>query len=258
LICCNKIKSGSLILLVTVLFLFTGKVIAQDQSNNSVNNQIWIDFNSSYKISDRLEYNGTIGTKDVFPHSWYKIYTKSDISLKLPKFIFKKFDYDEKVYAGMQLNYIFYSEQPNVFELSPYQGYSIKLPNREHLILQHKLELAERFQWTLPDWSYSFGLKLSYEGIITWKLYGNVLKLAKRIDLSCSFKFWWNLIASDVYNNVARITPGMGYRINDKWQTAFLVGWDYTRDASIDSFNNNSIIYHFRVYYKILFSNNKP
>ena len=242
---------------VAFLFLLTGNNYAQDQSNNSVNNQIWIDFNPSYKISDRLEYNGTLGTKDVYPHSWYKIYTKSDISLKLPKFIFKKLSSSEKVYAGIQMYYIFYSEQPNVFELSPYQGYSLKLPNREHLILQHKLELMERFQWALPVWSYSFGLKLSYEGIITWKLYGNIWKLAKGIDLSCSFKFWWNLIASNVYNNVARIAPGIGYTINEKWKTAFLVGWDYTRDASIDSFNNNSMIYRFRLYYKIPQKNDK-
>lgn len=245
----EKIKQTSGILLLLLFFLFTGEV--KSQSTNAVTNQIWVDFNPSYNISKRFDLEGRLGTEDIFPHSWYKIYSRTDVAYSIPRFLFKHQKFSEKVYAGLELDYIFYTDQPNVFELSPYQGYSLKMPNFKRVVLQHKVELTERFQWAVNDWSYSFGIKLSYEGIFFWQFQGDVWKYAKRFDLSLSYKLWWNLISAAVNNNVARVTPGIGYTINPQWRVAFMVGYDYTENASDDTFVNNSIIYRFRIYYKI-------
>lgn len=163
----------------------------------------------------------------------------------------KKLKYEEEVYFGVDLYYVYNTDLEDVIEISPYQGYALKWPNRKSIIIKHQLELGERFQWGIEDGDYSFGLKLSYQGSLTWKFHGDVWQYGKGFYLTCAFKFWWNLISTTVFNDVARITPGIGYQINPKWKTAFLVGWNYTRNLTSEKFSTNNVIYRFRVYYKI-------
>lgn len=238
--------------LLTAIFTFTSiGLLGQDDSKKNVTNQVWLDFNPSYKISDKFDLDFKIGTKIIFPHSWYKFYSRAEVSYKIPKFIFKKLYYDEKVYAGIDFYYIYNSDQPDIIEISPYQGYKLKWPNRKRIIIQHAVKLGERFQWGVKYWDYSFGLKLSYEGKLTWKFHGDIWKYGKGFYLMASIKFWWNLISTTVFNDVSRITPGIGYKINPKWKAAFLVGWNYTRNLNSETFSTSSIIYRFRVYYTI-------
>ena len=238
-------------LVIAIMAFSLNGLLAQDNSQNNVTNQVWLDFNPSYKISERWDIKGKIGTKAIYPQSWYKIYTSVEGSYSIPKFMFKKLYYDEQVYGGLEFYYVMNDSSQNVIEFDTYQGYKLKWPNRKRIIIQHNVELTERFQWGTQDLDYSFGLKLSYEGTLTWKFQGDVWKYGKGFYMACSFKFWWNLISTTVFNDVARITPGIGYQINPKWKTAFFVGWNYTRNLSADKFSTNSIIYRFRVYYKI-------
>ena len=238
-------------LIIAIMAFPTSGLLAQDDSKNDVTNQVWVDFNPSFKISKRWGINGKIGTKAIYPQSWYKTYASVEGSYSIPKFMFKKLYYDEQVSAGLKFYYVMNDSSQNVIEFDTYQGYKLKWPNRKRIIIQHKVELTERFQWGTQDLDYSFGLKLSYEGSLTWKFQGDVWKYGKGFYLACNFKFWWNLISTTVFNDVARVMPGIGYQINEKWKTAFYVGWNYTRNLSADKFSTNSIIYRFRVYYKI-------
>jgi hypothetical protein len=119
------------------------------------------------------------------------------------------------------------------------------------LDLRHNAELGQRFQWGVKDWDYSFGLKLSYEATIVFKLKGDLWKHGRGFFLSASAKFWWNLIETTVFNDVVRITPGIGYQINPYWKTAFYIGYNYTRNLSSEEFNTDNIIYRLRLYYTI-------
>ena len=224
---------------------------AQDGNFNTVNNQFWVDFNPSYNISDRFDLSFKVGAKANYPQSWYKFYTSPEISYKIPKLIFEKLKYNERVYAGFDLYYIYFTTTPNVLEISPYQGYTLSWPNRKRIIIKHNVELGERFQWETSNWNYSFGMRVSYEASITLRFHGDILKYSKGFYLTASMKFWWDLIAAAVFNDVVRITPGIGYVINSKWKAAFLIGYNYTRNLSSDKFNTDNIIYRFRVYYSL-------
>jgi hypothetical protein len=160
----------------------------------------------------------------------------------------RKLKYDERVYAGMSMYYILNTRLEDVYEFSLYEGYTLKWPNRKYITLKHNVELGQRFQWGLVNGNYSFGLKLSYAGSLIWKFHGDVVDFGEGFYLQCTFKFWWNLIAATVFNDVARVTPGIGYQINPKWKTAFLVGWNYTRNLTSERFSTNNVIYRFRVY----------
>ena len=238
-------------LLAFIFFFISNSIIAQDNSKKNITNQVWLDFNPSYQISEKWNFIGKVGTKAIYPQSWYKIYGSGELSFNIPKFMFKKLYYAEQVYGGVEFYYIMNDANENVIEIDTYQGYKLKWPNRKRLIIQHNVALTERFQWGTQDLDYSFGLKLSYEGALTWKFHGDVWEYGNGFYLTCGFKFWWNLVSATVFNDVARVTPGIGYQISPKWKTAFYVGYNYTRNLNYDAFSTNSVIYRLRVYYTI-------
>ena len=240
-----------LLCLMVVLFLSSHSARAQESSSSIVTNQIWIDFNPSYKISESFDLYTKIGAKTIIPKVWNKFYASGEVSYHIPKFMFNKLMYREKVYVGVDLYYIYFTEEPDIIEISPYQGYTLSWPNRKRIILKHNVELGQRFQWDVKYRNYSFGLKLSYEASLIFKFHGDVWEYGKGFYLAVSAKFWWNLIATTVFNDVMRITPGIGYEINPKWKTAFYLGYNYTRNLTVEKFHTNNIIYRLRVYYNI-------
>jgi len=245
--------------LIQILFVFIVLILvaapalkAQETSEEAkVTNQLWLDFNPKWKLSERLNLLGKVGAKSIYPKSWYKLYATTEISYSVPKNIFKKLNYNERAYAGIDFYYIFYIDLPDVIEISPYQGYTLTWPNRERLDLTHNVELGERFQWDVKDWNFSFGLKLSYEIGLIFKFKGDLWEHGKGFFLSATAKFWWNLIATTVFNDVARITPGIGYQINPAWKAAFYIGYNYTRNQTTEEFRTDNIIYRLRLYYTI-------
>lgn len=238
---------------VLILFLLAviGHIYSQEPQRSEVTNQLWLDLNISAKLSERTDLYAKIGTKTMFPDVWYKMYTSVEFAWWIPKLMMKKLKYNEKVYVGLNVYHIVFTDLPNVFEISPYQGYTLTWPNRERIDIKHNLELGERFQWGVEEWNYSFGLRLSYEASLIFKLQGDLWNYAQGFYLSVSAKFWWNLISTTIFNDVLRITPGIGYKINQKWKTAFYIGYNYTRNLTIEKFYTNNIIYRFRVYYTI-------
>ena len=238
-------------ILIIILYSAGTDIKAQESSNSSVNNQVWVDFNVYYKISDSFDFRAKGGTKSVFPNVWNKAYTSAEIYYNIPNFIFQKIKHKERVYGGIDFYHAVFDEAPNVIEISPYQGYTLFLPNRKRIIIKHNVELGERFQWDVKDWNYSFGLKLSYEASLTFKFQGDLVELGKGFYLSVSAKFWWNLISTSIFNDVMRITPGIGYQINPKWKAAFYIGYNYTKNQVIDEFKTDNVIYRLRLYFNI-------
>jgi hypothetical protein len=245
------INSKILFVLIAVILFTTPAIMSQESSTSTVNNQLWLDFNPKWQISERTDLRGKVGAKSIYPRLWRKLYTTAEISYSIPKNIFKKLQYNERAYAGIDFYYVFFVDLPDVIEISPYQGYTLTWPNRERLDLRHNVELGQRFQWGVTDWDFSFGLKLSYEATFVWKFKGDLWQHGQGFFLSASAKFWWNLISTTIFNDVVRITPGLGYQINPAWKAAFYVGYNYTRNLTAEEFNTDNIIYRLRLYYTI-------
>ena len=244
--------SNKILHVFTVAILFAAPALmGQETTTSTVNNQLWLDFNPKWKLSERSDVIGKVGAKTIYPSLWNKLYTTCEISYSIPKNIFKKLQYNERAYAGIDFYYVFFNDLPDVIEISPYQGYTLTWPNRERLNLLHNVELGQRFQWGVTEWDFSFGLKLSYEATFMLKFKGDLWKYGKGFFLSASAKFWWNLISNTVFNDVVRITPGIGYQINPDWMATLYIGYNYTRNLSTEEFNTDNIIYRLRLYYNI-------
>lgn len=164
----------------------------------------------------------------------------------------KKWKYSEKLYFGIDIYYAFLTDSTNVFEFTPYQGYSLVWPNRKRLTIKHNFQFRQRMQWETSDWAFDFGLQMSYEATMTFKFHGDLWKYGKGFYIPVSIRVWWNLVDATFHNDVARITPGIGYQISPAWKTAFKLGYTYTKNTIGGDFSTDNIIFWFRVYHTLL------
>ena len=94
--------SNKIVYVFIVVILFATPVLmAQETSTATVTNQLWLDFNPKWQISERLDVRGKVGAKSNYPRLWRKLYTTAEISYSIPKNIFKKLQYNERAYAGI-------------------------------------------------------------------------------------------------------------------------------------------------------------
>ncbi|WP_075591336.1 DUF2490 domain-containing protein [Labilibacter marinus] len=237
-------------ILLSVLFIVHAGY-SQGTLNSFKTNQIWFDLNVSTPLSESINFYAKIGAKTVSPKVWNKLYLSSEISYNLQHLIFKNFEHKETVYGGVDFYFIDFIDSENAYEISPYQGYSLYWPNNKKLTLKHNLEFAERLQWIKNIDKYSFGIKASYELDLSYKIFREPKQFVNGFYIGMSAKFWWNLIAANIYNDIIRITPKVGYQFSPKWKISLFTGYNYTRNFSTTNFHSDNIIYRFRIYYNI-------
>ena len=236
----------------TILIIYCStSLYAQDASENQITNQFWLDYNSTYKLNDRVDLKGSIGARTVSPNTWYRLWAQPYLSYKRPKFILKKLKYNERLDGGLEIFYTVNKDNVNRLELTPFQAYSLSWPDRERLVIRHYLKLEERFELETDDWDNTFGLRLSYQASVTFKFHGEIWKYGKGFYIPFSAKFFWNMIGTKQFNDKVRITPGIGYQISPEWKVAFFLGYNYSRNSVEEDFYTNDIIYRLRVYQTI-------
>lgn len=238
-------------LVLSAFCLIVVMVSAQNEDDTPVNQQFWFDFNTSYKVSDRVGLYGALGFRTISPHQWDRYWLRSAAKVKGKKLMLKKLYYKEELHGGLDLFYTNNIGSVNRLEITLFQAYALSWPDRERLEIKHFLKLEERFELETDNWVNTFGLRLSYEAAVIFKLQGDVWEYGKGFYIPVSAKFYWNLIGTKQFNDKVRITPGIGYHITPVWRAALLLGYNYSRNSLDDDFHTNDVIYRLRIYYKI-------
>ena len=247
-----SIKMIDRLSIATILIIFSSVGLhAQEASDNQMTHQFWLDFNPSQKLNNRFDLKGSFGARTVSPNTWYRLWVRPYLSYKMPKYILKKFNYNERLDGGMDIFYTVNTENVDRLELTPFQAYSLAWPERERLVIRHYVKLEERFELETNDWDNTFGLRFSYQASVTFKFQGEIWKYGKGFYIPVSAKFFWNLIGTKQFNDKVRITPGIGYQASPEWKVAFLLGYNYSRNSVEEDFYTNDIIYRLRIYHTI-------
>ena len=63
-----------------------------------------------------------------------------------------------------------------------------------------------------------------------------------------SVEFFFNLKKADRYNDVIRISPGLGYKFNDEWKAEFYVSYHQSNNTSADDNSTNDFVFRLRIY----------
>ena len=223
--------------------LLSSSLYAQDATDKDKTEQIWLDYNPSYNLSEKLDVYGDIGARTIFPNEWYRFIVGPSIRYKKPKWIMKEFYFDEELHFGIRFFFTANKNFSNRIEIRPFQGYRLAWPNCPRILLQHYVRLEERFDIELPNWINTFGLRVRYRAKLILKFKGDLIAFKDRLYLPVSLELFWNLKGIQQFNDVVRITPGIGYEISPIWRAEFDLSYHYTRNTVEDNFATNDIVF---------------
>ena len=237
---------------LSLLLIFSGYLLyAQDVEDKSTTEQIWLDYNPAYSLSERVDLYGDLGARTVFPNEWYRFVVGPSVRDNPPKLILKKLNYKEELHFGIRFFFTANKSFPNRLEIRPFQGYRLAWPNRPRIVLHHYVRLEERFDIETTNWINTFGLRVRYMAELMLKFKGDWISFNEGLYLPVSLEFFWNLIGVQQFNDVVRITPGIGYEFSELWRAEFDLSYHYTRNTVEDNFATNDIVFRFRLFHKL-------
>jgi hypothetical protein len=225
-------------------FLNAQTVFDEDED---VNTQIWLDYNPSWVLNSKTQIYGDIGARTIIPNNWYRAIVRPAIRYDLLSFNERTERYRTwQLHGGIGFFYTYNLEVTDILEIRPFQGLRVKIPNRDRLQLVHYVRLEERLELGLGEGTSEFSIRARYMIGKDFILPGKFL--TQGLYLPVYAEFFFNLNTGAQFNDVMRLTPGIGYRPNQDMRFQFDLSYHRRRPSSDDKFRTNDIVFRFRVY----------
>lgn len=235
------------------LIAISVKAISQESQpeDATVNSQFWTDFNGKYLLDEKKFITGFVGYRTISPHLFDKIMvvpTLNFMHTKSPKFIKSEKPLISSFQLGAGLYYTNNNYEPDNFEFRMMQGFKFFLPSIDLIPLRTYIRLEERFQKDFDGsyWSFSGRLRFKVSTVIEWKK--RLLSFNQGMYIPMSVEFFYNLKEADRYNDVIRISPGLGYKFSDEWKAEFYVSYHLSNNTSEDNDSTNDFVFRLRIY----------
>ena len=241
------------VFLTAVLFcICTLQALAQEETEDiTVNSQFWLDFNGKSEFTERTGASGMLGYRSISPHVYDKIllYGTYDIkNTKSPEFLKVKKPLINSFHLGGGLYYTDNRNSRNAVEFRLTQGLKFFLPSIKQVPLKNYLRLEERFQKTFDgsDWNASFRLRYQIATVIEWKKH--LFSFNKGMYIPLNVEFFYNLEAAYRFNDLIRVSPGVGYKFSDEWRAEFYLSYHYTYNNTEEQDGSNDFVFRLRIF----------
>jgi len=209
----------------------------ETDTKSIINQQIWIDLYPHYYISEKLEYYGDAGYRSIVNNkSWSRIYARPSFK--------HHFNKTFEVHAGIGLFYIFYNNSADQFEVRPWQGFQVNWPKITRISFKHLVKLEERFSFKTEDWSSGFEFRFRY------KFFGKVSFVRnEKIFIPFYAELFLPLTGEieELYSNKGRAGVGLGYKLGNDWQFAFVFNWQGSRVGVGENINVSDYAYQIKI-----------
>ena len=238
---------------------YTQDVKAQD-SESDFSQQLWLDYDPSWKVGDNQKIVGNVGVRTIWPKSWYRFilkgsYEKSfDKLIFRDKLIFKRLEHTEKLLWGTGLYLLTTEEEGSYgsFEIRPFQGYQLGFKIRPRVQFNQLLRLEERFVFSKQPGNQVFGLRFRYKVTAIFNFEGLVFSKDQGFYMPVSVEAFFNLVSASQFNDVIRVSPGIGYQFNKDFKTEFNLSYQFTKNYTDDNGTDNlersnDIVYRFKI-----------
>ena len=233
-------KVISQLLFILIISNFSLIVTAQTEDTlkgSIINQQIWIDFYPHYYVNNKLEYYGDAGYRTIIgERSWERLYARPSLKYHLNS--------TWEMHAGIGFFYIFNKIETDNFEITPWQGLQVNWPKLTRFKFKHLFKLEERLSFKTDDWNSNFEFRFRY------KLFGNLNFVRnKRIYIPFYGEFFLPLQGNveEFYKNKGRAGVGLGYKLNKKWQFAFIFNWQGSRAGINENINVSDYAYQIKI-----------
>ena len=236
------------------LLLFTFHAAAQITEedtfeDNDLTRQLWVSLEPSWVVGENQKIVGTFSYRTIWPNSWHRVIFRASKEITYDTLLFKGFKHHEKLLYGIGNFWVLRNESANSFEIRPFQGYGISFNLAKRFEFQQLLRLEERFLFNKDQSNDFFGLRLRYQvkGIIDFN--GLLFAEGKGFYLPASIEVFFNLVKVSEFNDVIRISPGLGYQADRDFKIEAGLAYHYTKQGKDDDklVRTNDIVFQFRI-----------
>ncbi len=241
------------VLIIIILFSLSMGVNAQNtgypRADGATNFQIWLDYNPRYMINEVATIYGDLGARTIFPNVWYRVVARPSFRYDITSFNKKSERFRTwQLHGGVGFFYTRNLDGRDVLEVRPFQGLRARIPNWDRFQLFHYIRLEERIEMDLNNKHNEFSMRARY--MVGNDFYFPGKFLPKGFFLPLYVEFFFNLTQGAQFNDVIRLTPGLGYTPGKDWIFQFDLSYHQTRDAVLDGFKTNDIVLRLRIFQK--------
>ncbi len=228
--------------------------IAQDSTVDQevkVNEQFWLDYNSLTILSETQSISTQFGFRKITPEVYNRF-------LMMPTWIIKntstgnfmnfKNSLIESFRFGVGGIYTQNYNADDNLELRLSQGVIIDIPTINKITLHNYVRVEERFQNSFDNTGWQGGYRFRYRlsTVLSWK--NHLIKFTEGLYLPMEAEVFANLKKSNRFNDLIRISPGIGYQLKNDWRIELYLIYNRTKNITETNNSSNDFIMRIRIF----------
>ncbi|MDO6472631.1 DUF2490 domain-containing protein [Maribacter sp. 1_MG-2023] len=242
------------IYIICIVFLtILHHAIAQDSivdQDVKINSQIWLDYNFSKIFNENQNLSTLIGFRKITPEIYNRVLGISTLNIKNTK---KLINLREKplinsYHIGGGLIYTQNYNTSDNIEIRLIQGFRFEIPTIKLITLYNYVRLEERLQNSFANSGWTAGFRLRYQlsTILSWKKH--YLSFAEGLYIPIQTEVFFNLKRAERFNDLIRISPGIGYRFKNDWRFELYGIFNRTKNITETNDKSSEFVLRLRVY----------
>lgn len=252
----NPLAKMALGLLSALFFIQTGRT--QDSivdQEVEVNQQVWLDYNLQSAQNESRFLSTQIGFRSVNPSVYNRYLAISTYNLRANSLFKRKKEnavpWIRSYHLGSGVIYTRNYNETDNFELRFIQGVKFAIPTIKNFKIYNYTRIEERFQTGFDGlgWDSGFRLRSRFSIAISLKKYYlHFLSFTQGFYFPISAEFFFNLKKADQFNDLIRLSPGVGYKFKSGLKLELYVIYNRTRNLTETNDTSNDFILRLRIF----------
>jgi hypothetical protein len=216
-----------------------------------VNEQIWVDYNTFTRLSETQSMSTLFGFRTINPavYNRYLLLPTWIVKNKSTKhFLNLKERLIDTYHFGAGAIYTHNYNTRDNFELRLSQGVKIHIPTINNITLQNYIRIEERFQNSFDGSGWQDGYRFRYRlsTVLSWN--NHLIRFTEGFYLPMEAEIFGNLKRSSRFNDLLRLSPGIGYQLKNDWRIELYVIYNRTKNITETNASSNDFIMRIRIF----------
>lgn len=217
-----------------------------------MNQQVWLDYNFKSALSQDRFLSTQLGFRTVNPSVYNRYLAISTFNLRAKRWFKTKNEDRERwvrsYHVGAGTIYTRNFNETDNFELRLIQGLKFNIPTIKGFELYNYTRLEERFQTAFDGLGWDAGFRLRHRVSIAISWEKHYLNFTKGLYFPLSAEIFINLKRADLFNDLIRLSPGVGYKFQSGLKLELYVIYNRTRNLTETNNASNDFILRLRIY----------
>ncbi|MCO5724120.1 DUF2490 domain-containing protein [Robiginitalea marina] len=242
-------------MLATVVITLSGTApgISQDSIVDEavkVNQQLWLDYNPTSILSEYRSLSTQISYRTIIPQVYnrFQVISTLDFRNKRERGLISGKALIKSFRLGGGVIYTQNTGARDNLEFRLSQGLTFDIPTIQQMTLNNYARIEERLQKTFDDSGWEAGFRFRYRIATQIALNGLHLEFTEGFYIPLEAEVFINLKKTERFNDLIRLSPGLGYRFKTGWRIETYLIFNRTKNITETNDKSSDFIMRVRVY----------